>query len=403
MDSDIATHRQQPSGRVLPVKGIGALFCLIILLIAGCGITPPVSTTRLQNIPPLIDDADRASLVRATQRQLNYLNRLPSDAIVRIQGDTYTIGWLAESLRLFLDIVSQNPTPEELDATLRSKFLVYQSPGRDGAPAGEMLITGYYEPSLEGSLVKRPPFIYPLYAKPDSLCTRNDRATGKLRIGRLDGNGNMLPFWTRGEIEDQRLLAGNELVYVKDPLDAYFLHIQGSGRIRLRDGSSRLVLYSGSNGREYKSIGKLLVDENKMPNGAASMQAIKRYLREHPDEIRRVLHHNSKFIFFKWGEKGPIGSVGEVLTPGRSIAIDRDVLPTAVIGYMVTRRPLVDQQGTVTGWTPMRRFVLPQDSGTAIKGTGRVDFFWGNGDYEEAAAGQMKEKGQLYFLVKKRS
>ena len=132
------------------------------------------------------------------------------------------------------------------------------------------------------------------------------------------------------------------------------------------------------------------------------MQTIKRYLHDHPLEQKRILRHNSKFVFFKWDKKEAEGSLGEVLTPGRSIAVDREVLPVAAVGYLVSRRPVIDQAGAVTGWEPLRRFVLPQDSGAAIKGTGRADFFWGNGQYAEAVAGQMKEKGQLYFLVKKR-
>ena len=322
--------------------------------------------------------------------------------MVSIQGDTYTAAWLAESLRSFLNIINRNPSPEELDGILRREFTIYQAPGQAEGPAGEMIITGYYEPFLEGSLVKKPPFVYPLYAKPASLCIRTDPSSGKPLVGRMDGSGNLVPYWTRAEIEERNLLAGNELVYVKDPVDAFFLQIQGSGRIRLRDGSIRLVHVSATNGRDYKSIGKLLIDENKMPNAAASMQAIKRYLHEHPEEIRRVLRYNPRFIFFRWEKSGPVGSIGEVLTPGRSIAIDRDALPTAAVGYLVTRRPVVDSKGTVVGWKPMGRFVLPQDSGTAIKGTGRVDFFWGHGRYEEAMAGQMKEKGRLYFLVKRR-
>ena len=132
------------------------------------------------------------------------------------------------------------------------------------------------------------------------------------------------------------------------------------------------------------------------------MQMIRQYLREHPSEMKRVLHFNSKFIFFKLEDGEPQGSLGEALTPGRSIAVDREALPVGALAYIITQRPIIDPIGTVTGWEPLRRFVLPQDSGAAIKGTGRADVFWGDGLYAETAAGLMKEKGQLYFLVKKR-
>jgi membrane-bound lytic murein transglycosylase A len=265
-----------------------------------------------------------------------------------------------------------------------------------------MLITGYYQPLFAGSLRKTPPFLYPLYRQPASLTLRDSPHKGKMLIGRLDGTGKLVPFWTRAEIEDRNLLAGNELVYLQDPIDAFFLQIQGSGRIRLQDGSLRSVHISASNGREYKSIGKLLVDERKIPKADISMQTIRQYLRENPKETKRILQHNSKYVFFRWEEGEPRGSLGEVLTPGRSIAIDQDALPTGAMAYIVTRRPIMDPAGTVTGWEPLGRFVLPQDSGEAIRGPGRADVFWGNGLYAETAAGLMKENGQLYFLVKKR-
>lgn len=377
-----------------------ALFSLTALWTGGC--ESALAFTAAIRTPAFADDGDRSSLVRAIGRQIDYLGRLPRDAVVTIEGDRYTIGWLLESLRLFLDIIGQNPPPEKLDKILHAAFTVYQAGGRTNAPAGEMLITGYYQPLFAGSLTKTPPFLYPLYRQPASLTLRDSPHSGKTLIGRLDGTGRLVPFWTRAEIEDDNLLAGNELIYLQDPVDAFFLQIQGSGRIRLQDGSLRSVHISASNGREYKSIGKLLVDERKIAKADISMQTIRQYLRDHPAERKRILQYNSKFVFFRWEEGEAQGSLGETLTPGRSIAIDQDALPTGAIAYIVTRRPIMAPGGTVTGWEPLGRFVLPQDSGEAIKGPGRADVFWGSGLYAETAAGLMQEKGQLYFLVKKR-
>jgi membrane-bound lytic murein transglycosylase A len=383
---------------------IYVLLYLAVLVGGGCSESiPPSSTAGLGYSPVFIDDADRSSLVKATEHHLSYLRKLPHDTVVTIGGDPYTIGWLQESLCLFLDIINHNPPPAELDRIIREKFTVYQAGGRQNAPAGEMLITGYYLPLLEGSLVKKSPFLHPLYKKPDSLHVRKDQKSGKDIIGRIDNRGNIVPFWTRAEIEDTRVLAGNELVYLKDPVDAFFLQIQGSGRIKLRDGSIRSVHFSASNGHEYKSIGKLLVDEQKITKEDISMQTIKQYLQEHRSEIKRILHTNGKYVFFKWEDSEPKGSLGEALTPGRSIAVDREALPAGALAYIITQRPVIDPIGTVTGWEPLRRFVLPQDSGAAIKGTGRADVFWGDGLYAETAAGHMKEKGHLYFLVKKKT
>ncbi len=135
-----------------------------------------------------------------------------------------------------------------------------------------------------------------------------------------------------------------------------------------------------------------------------TIPAIRNYLKQHPEQLQRILHHNPRFIFFNWGDtQGPRGSSGAVLTPGRSIAIDNSALPNGAIGFLSTKQPVVNKQGEITDWRPLNRFVFPQDSGSAIKGTGRVDLFWGHGDFAELAANHMKEDGELYFLVKKRS
>ena len=380
------------------LRTLVALLSLTALLTGGCAFTPALNAAT--RAPAFEDDGDRSSLITAVGHQIDYLNRLPGDAVATVEGDRYSIDWLLESLRLFQDILSQASPPEELDRILHESFTIYRARGR--APAGEMLITGYYQPLVAGSLRRTAPFLHPLYTQPASLAIRKALDGGRTLIGRLDGNGRLVPFWTRAEIEDNNLLAGNELVYLRDPVDAFFLQIQGSGRISLQDGSLRSVHISASNGREYKSIGKLLVDEGKIAKADVSMQTIRHYLHEHPTETKRILQYNSKFVFFRWEEGEPRGSLGEVLTPGRSIAIDHDALPTGAVAYIVTRRPVMDAEGRMTGWEPLRRFVLPQDSGEAIKGTGRADVFWGNGPYAETAAGLMKEKGQLYFLVKKR-
>jgi peptidoglycan lytic transglycosylase A len=250
-------------------------------------------------------------------------------------------------------------------------------------------------------MTKSAPFLYPLYAKPRSLLVRNNPEGGPVLIGRLSGGGDFVPFWTRAEIENNHLLSGSELVYLQDPVDVYFLQIQGSGLIRLPNGSLRSVHFSASNGREYKSIGKLLVDEQKIAREDISMQTIRTYLREHPTEIKRILQYNDRFIFFKWEDGEPRGSIGVKLTPGRSIAVDPGSLPTGAVAYIMCRRPVISATGEVIGWMPLQRFVFPQDTGIAIKGTGRADIYWGSGLYAETAAGSMQEDGKLFFLVKK--
>jgi membrane-bound lytic murein transglycosylase A len=346
---------------------------------------------------------DDKSLIIAATRHLDYLKTLPPETITRLGQDFCSKDCLLESMETFLDILKQKPNPEEFAHAVRENFILYQASGRDKEKKGEMLITGYYEPLLEGSLTKDSPFIHPLYTAPDSLLTYRNPATGKKTTGRKDTNGQNIPFWTRAEIEEGNLLAGNELVYLKDPVDAFILHVQGSGKVRLRDGSLQAVQFAATNGRGYKSIGKLLVDEDKMSREEATMPTIRHYLQQNPDEQKRILHHNPRFVFFQWNKtkESPTGSIGLPLTAGRSIAVDPATLPTGVMAYLISQKPVLDKKGQLLKWETMQRFVLPQDTGVAIKGAGRADLFWGNGHYAETAAGNMKEQGQLYFLVKK--
>lgn len=263
-----------------------------------------------------------------------------------------------------------------------------------------MLITGYYEPVFPGSPTRTRPYIHPIYSPPPELVVKGD--SENKRIGRLTPDGQVVDFWSRGEIETRGLLKGGELAWLSDPFDAYLLHVQGSGRLRFPDGSLHAVRYAGSNGLEYMSIGKLLVEEDIMRLEDVSVPAIRDYLSSHPEQRQKILHHNPRFIFFNWGDtQGPRGSSGRILTPGRSIAIDNSALPAGTIGFLVSRKPLFDRNDNLLVWEDLARFICPQDSGAAIKGTGRVDIFWGNGKYAELAASHMKEPGSLYFLVKK--
>lgn len=363
----------------------------------------PLLAPGQDQIPSLLDDMDHKSLIAAATRHLRYLKTLSAGTVVRLGTEVCSHDCLLESMETFLEILKQKPSPSELELAVRENFNLYRAAGRDKGGKGKMLITGYYEPLLEGSLSKCAPYIHPLYAPPDSLLCYRDPATGKKTTGRQDAAGAKVPFWTRAQIETGKLLAGNELVYLKDPVDAFVLHVQGSGKIRFRDGSLRAIQFAATNGLEYKSIGKLLVDEKKMSREEATMPSIRHYLEQHPDEQKRILHHNPRFVFFQWNKKkeSPTGSLGLVLTAGRSIAVDPDTLPTGLMAYLVSQKPVLDGEGQLLQWEPMQRFVLPQDTGAAIKGAGRADLFWGNGIYAEMAAGNMKEQGQLYFLVKK--
>lgn len=344
--------------------------------------------------PLFIDDESPASLIEAIDRHLDYLENAevayPLTRAKRITSDDFS-----GALKKFKSLLLTDPDPLELNRLVRSHFRIYRSTGRNGA--GEMLVTGYYEPMFEGSLERTPPYLYPLYGVPDSLVI-GDREKNK--TGRIDVDGRLVPYWTRRKIESGNLLQGSELVWLKDRLDAYLLQVQGSGRIQLPDGSSRALHFAAANGLAYRSLGKLFVDEQLMTREEVSIDRIRAYFSSHPEELERMLYHNPRYIFFKWGDdKGPRGSLGQVLTAQRSVAIDHEIFPTGALGYLVSSRPIINQAGSVNHWKPFGRFVLPQDSGAAVKGAGRVDLFWGSDYYAEKAAGTMKEAGSLFFLL----
>ncbi len=380
-----------------------AIGCLLTFLYFSKELYQPLHHLRPNESPDFVDDMDRASLIESTRRQLSYLKRQDQAQTITFGTVTYTNSWLLHSIEIFLEKVCQNPSEKELQRFISENFLVFQAGGRKDLGHRRMLVTGYYEPIFEGSLTRTPPFLTPIYSTPSSLVTVRG-ANGEHRVGRYGHDGKFERYWSRKEIETNcDLLQGSELAYLKDPYDAFLLHVQGSGNIQFPDSSIRAIRFAASNDLEYKSIGKLLVDEKVMTLKEVTVPAIRTYLQQHPEQQLRILHHNPRFIFFNWGDDGlgPKGSSGESLTPGRSVATDGTALPRGSIGYLVSRTPLIGKNGQIAGWRPLTRFVFSQDTGAAIKGTGRVDIFFGKGKDAEFSANHMKENGQLYFLVKR--
>ena len=381
---------------------LAAVGCLLIDLFVTQEKYQQLYPLRQSELPSFADDMDRASLIECTHRHLSFIKNRVAEKEFFIGTEAYSNNRLLQSLEMFLEKLEQNPSQEQLQRFLSDNYQVFQAGGRKDHGRRRMLVTGYYQPIFEGSLTRRPPFLTPIYSPPPSLITLPGPNREPL-IGRYNPDNQFVAYWSRQEIETTAaLLQGNELAFLKDPFDAFLLHIQGSGRIQFPDRSIRAVRFAATNGHQYKSIGKLLVDEQAMTLEAATIPVIRTYLQHHPDQQQRILHYNPRFIFFNWGDdSGPVGSSGEVLTPGRSIAIDGTVLPEGTIGYLVSRTPRFGDNGEIAGWQTLTRFVFPQDSGAAIKGTGRVDVFFGQGKNAELIANSMKEEGKLYFLIKK--
>ena len=216
--------------------------------------------------------------------------------------------------------------------------------------------------------------------------------------GKLDGN-RVVPYDTREEIERSGKLAGNEIVWVDDVMDAFFLEIQGSGRVYLPESDETIRLaYANQNGRPYRSIGRYLLDKGELKPGQASAQQIRQWIRKHPERLREVLDSKPSYVFFREEKiadpsEGPKGALGVPLTPGRSVAVDPKHIPLGAPVYVDTTRPYSSE--------PIRQLMVAQDTGGAIRGPVRIDYFWGFGAQAGEQAGKMKQKLKLWLLLPK--
>jgi len=366
---------------------------------------PPLVLVPDSTIPSFLDDLNDDLLATAIESSLQYYGKLPTGTGFRIGDRLYTLEEMKDSLRAFLEII-RSPDPAEVrDKKIRATFDLYKSAGRDGK--GAVLFTGYFAPVLAGSLESTEQYRYPLYRVPEETVVvnlekfrekyKNERLVGRVR------NGELIPYYSRAEIDSMGILKGRnlEVVWVDDPVELFFLHIQGSGKIRLPDGTFLQVSYAQANGRAYRSVAQYLLDNGKVSEREMSHQSIKKYLKGHPDELADALNYNESYVFFRVTD-GPIGSLGFSVISGRSIATDPAVFPKGALAFMTARKPVFDAEGNILTWVPFSRFVLSQDAGGVIKGPGRVDLFCGTGDAAELLAGSLKERGELFYLIKKR-
>lgn len=285
----------------------------------------------------------------------------------------------------------------------QSFFTPYQVVNADGSDNG--LVTGYYEPLLKGSRKRGGPYQTPIYRAPDDLITVDlasiyPELKGLRLRGRLVGN-KVVPYPSRAELDKSGALAGKEILWVDDPIDAFFLQVQGSGRVQMNDGSSIVrVAYADQNGYPYRSIGRYLVDKGELTLAQASAQGIKGWLAANPGRQQELLNANPSYVFFKEekvldASQGPKGAQGVPLTPLRSIAVDQQFVPLGTPVFLATTQPNSN--------TPLQQLVIAQDTGGAIKGAVRADFFWGFGNEAGEKAGRMKQRGMMWLLLPKGS
>lgn len=400
---------------------------LIVLLLSACAVQPPVPQTK--PIPPT-PSAPSTSPAKPAQPAppsqpsaliptpaVAYPTLKPVDwaAVSFWQNDTVSEVWpaLLQSCSTLVKRTAWQPVcaeamamPTPSDAAARAffekRFQPYQSTQEDGSPEG--LVTGYYEPLLKGSRVRTDRARFPLYAAPDDLITVDLASIypelKNLRLrGRLVGN-KLVPYYTRKDIElpngNGASFSGTPIAWAEDPVELFFLQIQGSGRIDLPDGTHMRVGYADHNGHAYQSIGKLLVERGELKLEQASMQGIKNWGVKNPDKLPELLASNPSFVFFRElpdGLPGPLGALGVPLTGGRSIAVDPRFLPLGAPVFLATTQP--------NSPLPLNKLVMAQDTGGAIRGGVRADFFWGFGNEAGELAGRMKQRGRMWVLLPK--
>jgi membrane-bound lytic murein transglycosylase A len=271
----------------------------------------------------------------------------------------------------------------------------------DGPDGPEGLFTGYYEPEALGSRRSTDVFDVPVYARPPELVPLDDAAARRLglRYGRIV-DGAPAPFLTRREIEEGGLAGrGLELLWLSSWADAFFIHVQGSGRVRLPDGEIVRLAFAAKNGLPYTAIGGILVKRGEIALADNSMQAIRRWMALHPEAVRALMWENDSFVFFREVEAvdglGPPGAQLVGLTPGRSLAVDRGIWAFGTPLWVDTRVPIGDLNDT----EPFRRLMIAQDTGSAIKGHVRGDIFFGAGEAAAMSAGRMKGRGRMVALL----
>lgn len=300
-------------------------------------------------------------------------------------------------MRPACDVARTLPAGDEnaARAFFEQTFVAYAITAPDGATEG--LVTGYYEPVLMASRSRGPLFTQPVYGVPEDLVVvdlaeQYPELRGMRLRGRLDGR-RLRPYFSRGEIgEHNGAFNAPVIAWVADPVELFFLQIQGSGQLQMDTGERIRVGFADQNGHPYRSLGRHLIDRGELTLEQASMQGIKAWAAARPDQLRAALNHNASYVFFRElaAEGGPIGAYGVPLEAGYSIAVDPRFVPLGAPVFLTTTYPLSSE--------PLERLVMAQDTGGAIRGAHRADFFWGSGPEAGALAGRMRQAGRMWVL-----
>jgi membrane-bound lytic murein transglycosylase A len=397
-------------------------------LFVGCARAPikdPVQALRLSSAPEILgDDAGFSNLYSALKSDIEKLKTLNGSGVLVFGPESISRADYVAGLEELSSTLEKDPGGELFLKTVKENFHFYEVYGNDKG-WGDVFVTSYYEPVIQGRLKPEGTYTQPLYETPKDLLTINtsefarifpalkpyqeiiqEKSRDGVLRGRLDKQ-SVVPYYSRKEIDEEGQIKknANVICYV-DPVDAFFLQIQGSGEVILPKGEIVHVGYSEQNGHPYSAIGKLLFD--KIPKEKMTAQKIVQYLHSLSKvESQKILSTNASFVFFKNTGSEPLTSFGAVAEPGRTIATDPKYFPKGTLAFLEYERPkfkdgAADSASTdddVLEFTKTARFVLDQDVGGAIRGPGRVDLFWGRGDEAQRVSGVMRNPGRLYYIL----
>ena len=335
---------------------------------------------------------------------LDYYRSLPGETLFVFGPESVRADELAAFLESLISRMAEWGLGEQFFDYLGENARFYESAAQD------VLVTGYFEIRLRGSLHPSSEFAFPVYQKPSDLVrislrqflrTEYDPPLPDVLRARLTPRQEIVPYYSRHEIDRQGLLRdrGLEICWIDDPFRLFFLHIQGSGVVELEDGSEVRLNYVESNGHAYRSIGRTIADRFAVDMDTLSMQGIYDFLVQNPQQADEVLDSNPSYVFFRTVEDGPVGSLGRILTPLCSVATDARLFPKGALAFLKSELPEFDQQGRLTGWKTVCVLVLNQDTGGAIRGPGRLDWFIGSDRESERIAGCLKRPGRLFFIA----
>lgn len=371
---------------------LAALFLLMILN-TGCStlwkkpILSPVEQgiglaeiTDPKQFPDFSDDYSKETLLRSIDNSIEYFKRIKSYPYA-FNSAGFSKEKQLDTLNSFREGFIQCKNSQELNKFVIENFRIFQTIGKKYE--GEVHFTGYATPIYDGSLTQSETFRYPLYKRPADF---------------------KKPYFTRREIEEQNLLKGYEIAYLKSKLDAYLIHVQGSGQLKLPSGEKVYIGYDADSGHEYTSIGRLLVMDGKIPEEELTLSTLLSYFEQHPDELDYYLKKNDRYILFKRVNYAvPHGSIGVPVTLMRSIATDKEVLPPGGLAFVVieAKRSRIISWFQKKGQVEKSFFVLDQDTGSAIKTPARADVYFGIGDEAMHEAGSLNTYGRLYYLLKR--